>query len=319
MFFPLLPAPDSCPVCGTSTALAALDVYDNTTRVVTSHERLGLFGCARCGLVFTHPQPTEAELRAYYGMADGWESRVGQSRKLDTEGELRRKLTIKRDRYERERVLLAPHVRSKPGRVLDFGCGLGGWLDVLQDDGWETWGIEPGPQQRRIAGERHHMIDAPPEDETFDLIVINHVVEHLRDPGPTMRALAAAAVPGGQLFVSVPDLGRLGEHGKWRYVKSEHHICSYTAAAMTSLLGLAGFRVVAHFDTPEWDALAENERWRLKLLAEKTGEVVEPSGEPLTEAIHALEAYARNAERFAEQPRSRPLAAAVRRRLRRRG
>jgi SAM-dependent methyltransferase len=290
--FPLLEPPEPCPVCADQKA-RPLHVYRNKARRTSPRPYLALVGCERCGLVRTHPLPTEADLGRYYGGAQGWEARDGGDG-ADSGPELDEKLERKRAKYARERDLLAPWLPSTgPRRAFDFGAGVGSWLDVLQEDGWETWGLEPGPGQREIAGRRHRMVEELPGGERFDLVVANHVVEHLRDPRTVLRSLAALTAPGGQLFVSVPDLGRLAEHGKLKYVTSDVHICSYTFSAMSSLLGLAGFRVLAHFDGREWDELAPLERARLKVLAESTGEPVEPQGEPLTAAIEALRAHAR--------------------------
>ncbi len=308
---PITPGP--CPVCGTSDRLRELQTYKNKSRAVVPTKILTLVGCERCGLVHSHPLPTEAQLEAYYGEPEGWESRMASEPGVDEEAERARKIAVKRDRYERERRLLEPYLGELPERrrVLDFGCGLGTWLDVLQDAGWETWGLEPGPRQRDFAAQRHQMVDDPPAEPTFDLVVINHVVEHLRDPRAVLGRLGASVKPGGHLFVSVPDLGRLGEHGKYNYVKSERHICSYTSSAMGSLLGLTGFAPVQHFIQPEWDALAEAEQWRLKMLGRRTGEVVDPSGEPLQEALDALALYAERKADFDAAKRARKAGAAA--------
>jgi SAM-dependent methyltransferase len=172
---------------------------------------------------------------------------------------------------------------------------------VLKDDGWETHGLEPGPRQREFAGRNHHIIEEPPTEPAYGLIVINHVIEHLRDPLTTLRQIAAATLPGGYVFVSVPDLGRLGEHGKWNYVKSERHICSYTRDSLGSLLGLAGFRPVDGLDAAQWDAIGPEEKWRLKVLARLAEAPVEPSGAPLDGALEALRAYSHRAEEFGAQ------------------
>jgi SAM-dependent methyltransferase len=315
--FPLLVEPTGCPLCGAAPdRLRALHVYANTRKEVVPAPNLALLGCERCGLVHSHPLPTAAQLEAYYGTTEGWEARMRPEADVDAEAERAGKLAVKHQRYARERDLLAPCLPAagEQRRVLDFGCGLGAWLDVLQDDGWETWGIEPGPQQREIAARRHRMVDQAPAEPTFELIVVNHVFEHLPDPLAVMRRLAAAAVPAGKIFVSVPDLGRLGEHGKWNYVKGERHICSYTASSLSSLLGLAGFRVVEHLANPEWDALAEAERWRLKILAERVVDPIDPSGAPLQEALEALTRYAERHEEFEVEKRERKRREAAERR-----
>ena len=303
--FPLLCEPSPCPGCHGTDSFQALTVYENERRSVTTWDLLALLGCKRCGLAFSHPLPTEAELTAFYSRPGGWESRTEGDPDADQAADLERKLASKHRSYARVRDLLAPHLPPAGGplRALDFGCGLGTWLDVLQDDGWETVGIEPGPLQREHASRRHVMLDAPPTEPTFDLVIVNHVLEHLRDPLTTMRALSACTVEGGHIFISVPDLGRLPAHNRWRYVKNEHHICSYTVEALRSLLGLAGFRLAAHFDTPEWDALGMAEPWRLKVLGVQTGQVVEPTGEPLRLAIEALRGYEAEAARLREEAR----------------
>jgi SAM-dependent methyltransferase len=301
--FPLLEPPAACPVCRSSGTWRALHVYPNRVRRLVRAPWLGLSGCERCGVVVSHPLPSERELEAYYGRPDGWEARG--ARRDDRAEQLERKLAVKRERYARERDLLAPHLprAGTPRRTLDFGCGLGGWLDVLQDDGWETWGLEPGQEAATVAGRRHRMVEAVPVDERFDLVVINHVIEHLRDPLAVVASLSRATVPGGRLFVSVPDLSRLPEHLNFKYVvASEPHLCAYTRSALASLLGLAGFRVLATLATPEWDAVGPGEVRRLKLIAEKGNRELQPSGAPLEEAIAALGAYGREVATALPEP-----------------
>ncbi len=284
----------ACPMCE-GDRLRGLEVYRNHgRRVQPDRDVLALMGCATCGIVFTHPQPTDDQLEAFYASGEGWEHRISAARaKLDAG------LATKQKRHDRQLQLLAPHLDGGAGRrSLDFGCGRGAWLDALQAAGWDTAGIEPGPSQREIAGRRHRMIDAPPTEPEFDLIISNHVFEHLRDPMQTARALAGALRPGGHLLISVPDLSRLPVHQDLTYVRGEVHIFSYTHAGMASLLGLAGLEVVTHLDTPEWDAVMPSEPKRLRVLARKTGQVRRPEGHPLDEAVESLRAYGR-----AEEPR----------------
>ena len=178
--FPLLHEPDKCPGCG-APGLRGLHVYRNKEQRVIKRSWLGLFGCERCGLVSTHPQPSEEELDAYYGSVGGWEARASGDDDFASGSELEEKLARKRSHYERELQLLKPHLDNAK-RVLDFGCGLGTWLDVLADEGWETWGIEPGPAQAEVAAARHRIVADIPTDAAFDLVLVNHVAEHLPDP-----------------------------------------------------------------------------------------------------------------------------------------
>jgi SAM-dependent methyltransferase len=281
----------ACPVCE-SDRLRGLEVYRNLRRRVQPDRAfLALMGCLTCGIVFTHPLPTEQQLEAFYATGEGWEHRISAAR-----AQLDAGLAKKQKRHDRQLELLAPHLGGG-GRSLDFGCGQGAWLDALQAAGWDTAGFEPGPSQREIASRRHRMIDAPPTEPEFDLILSYHVYEHLRDPMQTTRALAGALRGGGHLLISVPDLSRLPAHQDLTYVRGEVHIFSYTHAGMASLLGLAGLEVVAWLDTPEWDAVMASEPKRLRVLARKTAQVRRPEGRPLDEAVEALRTYGRAEER----------------------
>ena len=88
------------------------------------------------------------------------------------------------DAIRDELSVTAPPAGAK---VLDFGCADGKLLDSLQDCGWETWGIESAVETAFVAPSP---ADAIPDTPTFDLIVANHVFEHVTDPLGLLRALA---------------------------------------------------------------------------------------------------------------------------------
>jgi 2-polyprenyl-3-methyl-5-hydroxy-6-metoxy-1,4-benzoquinol methylase len=321
--FPLLIDPGECPLCGNPDQLQPLDVYPNPApRRVLDLRFLALYGCATCGLVFTHPRPGDAQLEAYYGSAEGWDAKKGDSEEASAEhaaARMARALASKRERRERELALMRDELGGAGAgrRVLDFGCGIGGFLDALAADGWETWGIEPGPSQREVAGRSHRMIDSPPTEPTFDLVIVNHVLEHLRDPLPVMTSLAAATNPGGWVFISTPDFGRLGQHGHLHYVRNELHLCSWTVASVESLLRLSGFGLAEHFQSPEWSALGPEESRRLKVLGERTGSPRPPAGAPLEAALSAMREYAAAADEFEQSELRRAAEAKQRKRERR--
>jgi SAM-dependent methyltransferase len=171
-------------------------------------------------------------------------------------------------------------------RVFDFGCGLGAWLDVLEEAGWDTYGLEPGAKQARVAARRHRIVASVPREESFDLVILNHVLEHLLDPLVRMRELASAIVPG-QLYVSVPDLGEVHRHQRLAYVANDLHINSFTLSGLRSLLALAGLEVEEHL--PGWGTATDGPPRRMRVLARKSGAVRFPVEErPLDQAIESL-------------------------------
>jgi SAM-dependent methyltransferase len=204
-------------------------------------------------------------LDAYYAPDGHW--RAGRSDRETANAQTRDKgragravLTLL-DRY------MPPERRT----VLDFGCGTGSWLNTLQDNGWETFGIEPSSHAAFV---RHQRLRDIPADGRFDLVIAYHVLEHLPRPLETLRLLAGAVRTGGFCFVSVPRLDTVLEHQDPRYcLYPPHHIVAFTEACLRGLLARAGFEVVDALH--DLDGLFTNGRpLRLRLLARKVASEV---------------------------------------------
>ena len=294
-FYPLLAPPSRCVACA-HEQLRPLHVFpvNHNKKRVTRQLNLALIGCERCGLVFSHPAPSQAELEAYYGSAsDGWDERIATD-PARLEAKLERKRLSNADDYR----LLCANASFPAGerrRALDFGCGIGGWLDVLAADGWETWGIEPGARAAAAAALRHRMLDEIPSAPQFELVVVQHTLEHLDDPLETLARLAAATVEDGLIYVSVPNFARLGEHRDFVYIAGDKHICSFTPAALASLFSLSGFELVRHSNDAAWATPVEHPHAlsRLAAVGRRTSRDLELPSAPLNEAIEALLAYGR--------------------------
>ena len=109
------------------------------------------------------------------------------------------------------------------GRVLDVGCGPADKTAVLSWAGYQCEAIDDFSDPWHREGDNLAKIEAfakeagvdlkigdgnslPYENETFDLIVLNHVIEHLQN-GP--RGLVNRCIdllrPGGYIYISVPS------------------------------------------------------------------------------------------------------------------
>jgi SAM-dependent methyltransferase len=182
------------------------------------------------------------------------------------------------------------HAPPPTAKVLDFGCGEGKILNRLQDYGWQTFGVEPSTD---VAFARHHRLTSPPQDGSFDFIVLHHVLEHVTDPLGVLRGLGGALREGGVLFVSLPRLDTLPRHGDVRYcIDGREHVICYSETCLTGLLARAGFAVRARLDARELDdALTEGKPFRLRLVALRTPTPPDQPGAPLAPALKALRQY----------------------------
>lgn len=97
-------------------------------------------------------------------------------------------------------------------RILDIGCSLGGFLDLFRQAGARVVGCEPSVADGRVAQERGieivpRMFSASDyETESFDLIALRFVFEHLKDPAAMLQDLRGLLRPKGAVFIEVPDL-----------------------------------------------------------------------------------------------------------------
>jgi len=290
-----------CPACE-SPRLVLRDVF-KIPRDARGRRIAFVTVCRECGLAFANPLPTEADLRRHYSKDGGGDSYAAARR--------RRTATMAdrpaRVRDERDVLFdaLAPHVpvrRPPPGaRVLDFGCGDGKYLDLLQDAGWETYGIEPSTD---AAFSRHARLDAPLQDRTFDFAMLHHVLEHVTHPLTVLRQIAGALRAGGVLFLSVPRLDTLADHGDFKYcLDGRNHVVAFTEASLRYLLTRAGFTGTVIVESPALDAmLTGGKPLRLRMVAwcgpAEAGHcgpanAAGPSGAAYREAVRALHRYGR--------------------------
>lgn len=140
-------------------------------------------------------------------------------------------------------------IKSK-GTLLDVGCSVGILLDVAQKNGFEVKGVEISRWASEFARERGldvvtgGLIEAGYPERNFDIIVLNHVVEHLSSPGAILQEAKRILKDDGLLVVGVPNFGSYMAQirkGKWVSLMPDHHIWQFTHATLTNLLTACGF------------------------------------------------------------------------------
>jgi SAM-dependent methyltransferase len=256
-------------------------------------------GCRDCGLLFSNPQPRPEQLAAFYSEGGEWAARHAERRRW-LEARTRRNLSGKKrlkGRGKRDVLFdaIAPyapvHAPPSGASALDFGCGDGKMLDWLQGRGWETYGIEPSMD---VAFIRHRRLSSPPQDQRFGLIIVNHVLEHTGDPLGVLHQIAGALRDDGTLFVSVPGVDALPEHGDFRYcVNGTNHPLCFSETCLRGLLARASLAVTARLNSQELDdAFTQGRPLRLRLLAARAAVPPGLPDRPLNPAIRALALHA---------------------------
>jgi len=308
----------ACPGCG-SARIALLEPL-SIPRMPDRRKITFATGCRSCGLLFANPLPTREHLSHFYSTSGPWaETRTDRLDRLARSYSRKAEPVAARSRRRREAgraaqggpepllTALAAHVPvdnpDEGARVLDFGCGDGKLLNRLQDRGWDTFGIEPSTDVPFI---RHRRLDAPPQDASFALAILHHVLEHVPDPLQVLGALAGALRPGGTLVISVPRIDTLPVHRDWGYcLDGRRHIMGFTERCLSGLLIRAGFGDIERLDVPEIDERqTQGQPLRLRIVAKRTGDSqAPPLDDPLAPALDALSAYFRVADGMAGRVR----------------
>lgn len=140
-----------------------------------------------------------------------------------------------------------------PGRLLDIGCGMGFFLDLATRRGYACLGIDRSPAATRFARERFKLdvwtgdfIQADVGVETFDVVTMNHVLEHVTTPIAFLEKVRKALKPGGTVISSSPNFGGalpriLG--GRWNGLQPTEHVWHFTPITYGAAFTRAGFAV----------------------------------------------------------------------------
>lgn len=159
------------------------------------------------------------------------------------------------------------------GRLLDIGCGDGRQLALMRELGWQVEGVDFDPQavaaaRARGLNVRQGSLEAQRyEDESFDAVILSHVIEHVHEPLPLLQEIGRVLKPNGHLAVLTPNAAGLGRQlygAAWRGLEPPRHLTVFTPPSLRSLLQRAGFE--ARVETRikiSFGIFLESERLRL--------------------------------------------------------
>ncbi len=156
--------------------------------------------CRECGLVYVNPRPATEELASLYG---AYHARDGADEAAWDR--------LMRPVFGQSADLLCS-LRAGVGRprLLDVGCGFGGFVDLMGTQGWDAEGVDPSASVVAAATRRGRRVrlgtleDLPPGHGPFDAVTMFYVLEHLADPLGALRKAFGLLIGGGTLLVRVP-------------------------------------------------------------------------------------------------------------------
>ncbi len=144
----------------------------------------------------------------------------------------------------------------RPGQdlqVLEIGCGAGGMLEPLSEFGTVT-AMDFSPEAMAYCRSRGFPrvaagsgTDLPFPDNSFDIVALFDVIEHIEDDQRVLSEANRVLKPGGKVFVSVPAYQALYSQND----RVVHHLRRYTATGLRRVVDGAGLRTekLTYFNT----------------------------------------------------------------------
>ena len=141
---------------------------------------------------------------------------------------------------------------GKGRKLLDVGSGSGDFLLRMRARGWTVLGVEPDPVAAAAARAKDldvrdgMLADAEFPDDTFDAIVLSHVIEHVHDPIALLRECGRVLRPGGVLVLMTPNLTSVGHRrfgADWRGLEPPRHLHVFSVGSLAACARAVGLTV----------------------------------------------------------------------------
>jgi len=202
--------------------------------------------CSECSSVYRTVFPSEDELTEIYGSDyyDSWNIEA------DTDAFWQMKVRncisyiATLDRYITDAGI-------EPRTLLDVGCAHGFMLDAATRQGYIPSGLEISPagdaaRQRGFNVVPARLEDGPFPSESFDVVTMIDVIEHLADPRSALKSVRAMLKPGGLVFVVTPDISSVSARilrSAWPHYLPEHLIY-YSSSSLSKLFSMSNMPVL---------------------------------------------------------------------------
>jgi SAM-dependent methyltransferase len=201
--------------------------------------------CSDCETSFIDPVPDAETLAAYYDQA--YYGR-GSGKFLGPV-----EVIVLIFRYFRARAIRRLMPR---GRVLDVGCGRGVMLKYLKSWGYRVDGVEldtvaAARARHNLRQEIFHTLEEPVQSlpQQYQAICFWHSLEHLPEPGKTLKTADRLLAPGGVLVISAPHMASLQSRlsrRSWLHLDLPRHLVHFDMNGLARFLQAKGYQLIRY-------------------------------------------------------------------------
>jgi len=240
-----------CPLCGSVK-------YSRIFKIANVHMALFrdvfyeiVVRCCHCNFVYTNPRPSESALQRYYTEDYALEGKSVPNSIEQFLADSHNDIWFSKDR-DLDLILAA----KSSGRLLDVGCASGTLLWLARQRDFSVQGVEIDRRSadfvRDVLGINAfcgRLEEAGFENESFDVITMFHVLEHLPSPRLAVRNVRRMLARDGVFIAIVPnfDSWSSSKHGeKWIWLQPQNHYSHFTSQTLTDLFAREGLTCEIH-------------------------------------------------------------------------
>jgi len=204
--------------------------------------------CKKCGLVFAFPHPSEEEILGRYESPLFFNEYLKNFHATYKEYDF---LFI--EKHFRIFLDLLGKIYFPGAKLLDVGCGPAFFLKAAIEEGWKGEGVEVSNLAANYA---ENIVKVPVHrgsleslsiaDESYDLITMLDLLEHLLNPLETLQIAYRLLKKGGHIFACTPDyhsLSRFCLRKSWAVLSPGEHLFYFTSKSLSYLFKLARFKI----------------------------------------------------------------------------
>jgi 2-polyprenyl-3-methyl-5-hydroxy-6-metoxy-1,4-benzoquinol methylase len=214
----------ACIICGSQNL-----------KTLSGYTEAALCQCGNCSMVFSRKIPTLQELDNHY-------RNYSYSKEVFVSPVTITRYNELLDEFEKYR---------KNNLLLDVGCGVGLFLKVAIDRGWQVYGTEYSDkaieicEAKGIKMKKGVLNAADFNGLQFDVVTSFEVIEHINNPLPEMENINALIRPGGLFYCTTPNFNALSRYylkADYNIIKYPEHLSFYTPKTLKFLCKKFGFK-----------------------------------------------------------------------------
>ena len=225
-----------CIICGN-------DKRVNLSSSGRYNEKLNTVICSNCGLIHSSPIPSEKELENFY------KNEYRLNYKASFQPKMKHTIRYASGSIYHFKNMMKYIKESKNKSFLDIGAGSGEILYFAKRQGFKILGIEPNngyasycKDTLKLPIVNNVYEKSNIKKNSYDVIHLNEVLEHMRDPITVLNDIYSFLKPNGITFINVPDI-ELDMHApstRFHYA----HIYNYNHITLKKLIQKCGFEIL---------------------------------------------------------------------------